>query len=182
MTSDTDDGGRMRKLITTTFMTLDGVVHAPGGPEKDPSKRFASGGWAFPDWCDEADPDPVGRAGDRRDAHPHVPLDRRLREAPLRRGAVPTAFAVARTTVASNGVIMSIYRPGGSVTTGSFGGDGQSPRRCAMSTRIADKRSGATRMMLCATSTSWTVHEGSSRSRANCSVNGLPSHPVCQSA
>jgi len=35
----------MRKIITTTFITLDGVMQAPGGSEEDQSDRFAYGGW-----------------------------------------------------------------------------------------------------------------------------------------
>lgn len=38
----------MRKIITTTFVTLDGVFQAPGGPEEDQSGGFALGGWLHP--------------------------------------------------------------------------------------------------------------------------------------
>ena len=38
----------MRKIIVFEFITLDGVMQAPGGPEEDPSNGFTHGGWAMP--------------------------------------------------------------------------------------------------------------------------------------
>jgi dihydrofolate reductase len=38
----------MRKIIALTFISLDGVMQAPGGPEEDPSGNFDLGGWTVP--------------------------------------------------------------------------------------------------------------------------------------
>src|SRR5438093_11401470 len=37
----------MRKLIASTFISLDGVMQARGAPEEDPTENFTLGGWTF---------------------------------------------------------------------------------------------------------------------------------------
>lgn len=46
----------MRKLIVAAFISLDGVVQAPGGPEEDSDGGFAHGGWVWPYDDDSIEP------------------------------------------------------------------------------------------------------------------------------
>jgi dihydrofolate reductase len=43
----------MRALIVAEFMTLDGVIQAPGGKDEDPDGGFVHGGWTQPYWHDD---------------------------------------------------------------------------------------------------------------------------------
>lgn len=40
----------MRQIVITAFISLDGVMQAPGGPEEDPADGFEAGGWTAPYW------------------------------------------------------------------------------------------------------------------------------------
>jgi dihydrofolate reductase len=46
----------MRKLTGAVFVSLDGVMQAPGGPEEDPSSDFRFGGWVAPFWDEQMGP------------------------------------------------------------------------------------------------------------------------------
>jgi len=43
----------VRKLIVSEFMTLDGVIQAPGGKDEDREGGFEHGGWTWPYWHDD---------------------------------------------------------------------------------------------------------------------------------
>ena len=43
----------MRKIIVSEFVSLDGVMQAPGGKDEDTDGGFAHGGWTWPYWDDE---------------------------------------------------------------------------------------------------------------------------------
>jgi dihydrofolate reductase len=42
----------MRKIVVLSFISLDGVMQAPGGPDEDTSSGFKYGGWTVPYWDD----------------------------------------------------------------------------------------------------------------------------------
>ena len=41
-----------RKITGAAFLSLDGVIQAPGGPTEDPTGGFSEGGWVFKLWDD----------------------------------------------------------------------------------------------------------------------------------
>jgi len=46
----------MRKLTGSVFISLDGIIQAPGGPEEDPTSAFRHGGWVAPFWDQDMGP------------------------------------------------------------------------------------------------------------------------------
>ena len=46
----------MRKLTGAVFLSLDGVMQAPGGPDEDPTSGFRFGGWVQPYWDEDMGP------------------------------------------------------------------------------------------------------------------------------
>ena len=46
----------MRKLTGAVFVSIDGIMQAPGGPEEDQSGGFESGGWVQPFWSEDMGP------------------------------------------------------------------------------------------------------------------------------
>lgn len=57
----------MRKLIASTFVSLDGVMQAPGGPDEDPTGGFPFGGWTFAHWDEAMGRDMKGFDGQGRE-------------------------------------------------------------------------------------------------------------------
>jgi len=95
----------MRKLIVSAFVSLDGVMQAPGGPEEDPSGGFEYGGWTFPFW-DEVG----GEAMSESFAKPFdLLLGRRTYEIfaahwPYQKGEIADPFNAATKYVATSSV------------------------------------------------------------------------------
>jgi hypothetical protein len=85
----------MRKLIVSTFLTLDGVMRAPGGPEEDKSGVDEYRLWVFP---------VVIGSGKRLFSD----------------GTVPSALKLVDSKVSSTGVVIGTYEPAGEIVTGSF--------------------------------------------------------------
>jgi hypothetical protein len=96
----------MRKVVAAVFVSLDGVMQAPGGPEEDLSGGFKFGGWTAPYWDDAtgaeigeefSTPSPFCSAAGptasqlgnqvRRDAFARHPLVEEQQVARYRRGA-----------------------------------------------------------------------------------------------
>jgi dihydrofolate reductase len=117
----------MRKVNVLEFVSLDGVIQAPGGPEEDTSDGFAYGGWISPH------SDPVSAAAVKKQMN--MPFDLLIGRRTFDNfasfwpqhsdiwpadGTIPAAFKVTESTVTSKGVIIVNYERAGAVPTGSL--------------------------------------------------------------
>jgi len=57
----------MRRLISSTFASLDGIMQAPGAPDEDPTGGFTFGGWSFGYWDESMDASASGFDGKDRE-------------------------------------------------------------------------------------------------------------------
>ena len=140
----------MRKLIVSTFLTLDGVMQAPGGPGEDDGGDFTHGGWSVNYW-DELMGEVMGEAMSRpfdlvlgRKTYdifaaywPHAPEEagaKPLNDATkyvasrsigsgkrlFSEGTIPSGLKLVDSKVSTTGVVIGTYEPAGAVVTGSF--------------------------------------------------------------
>ncbi len=132
--------------MVSTFLTLDGVMQAPGGPEEDPTGGFAQGGWSVNSW-DEG----MGAVmAETLSSSFELLLGRRTyeifaadwphvsdQERPERDGTAsdvddPAAEALNRA--------MATYRRAGAVHHGSFALEKPTPEEVARRERLAEEQ------------------------------------------
>ena len=123
----------MRKLIVSTFASLDGIMQAPGGPEEDPTGGFALGGWMF--GYDDESTDISASGFDGKDRELVLGRGKRL----FSETARPSALRLVRSQVSTTGVVMSTRVPGGDIQPGSFASTEPSEKELARRTKMADE-------------------------------------------
>lgn len=134
----------MRKLIVSTFITLDGVMQTPGGPEEDPTGDFTYGGWnnstlikgnvvqAIKDLKEQKGPDIQvhGSSNLIQTLLKHDLIDEfRVWIFPVTigkgknlfgEGTQPANLKLIDSKTSTTGVIIATYEPAGELKTGSF--------------------------------------------------------------
>src|SRR5437764_459156 len=97
----------MRKLIVLSFITVDGVIQAPGAPLEDTSGGFPYGGWQAP-YLDEF-------------LLKTCPITLGTGKRLFAEGTIPAAFKVSKCQVSPTGVIVANLERAGEVATGTVG-------------------------------------------------------------
>ena len=110
----------MAELTLTTFLTLDGVMQAPSGPGEDPSGGFSHEGWLVPHADDDMGATMIEK--DLIDEYRLLtfPVILGTGKQLFGAGAVPATLTLVRSHTTSKGTVISVYRRGGSLKTGSF--------------------------------------------------------------
>src|SRR5439155_123115 len=105
----------VRKLKVSTFVTLDGVMQAPGGPDEDRSGGFTNGGWSVGYWDDR-----MGKVMGDFMGRPFELLLGRRTYGIFAGGAIPAGLKVVDVTTSSTGVVIATYERAGEIKYGSF--------------------------------------------------------------
>src|SRR5436190_922489 len=114
----------MRKIIGAAFVSLDGVMQAPGGPSEDPSGGFTEGGWQFkfPDAAGgEAIGDMLSGEFDRLRLLIY-PLTLGTGKRLFGQGTPAEALTMVHHQVTPLGTIIADYEPTGALPQGDFAG------------------------------------------------------------
>src|SRR5438034_441565 len=128
----------MRKIIVNTFITLDGVMQAPGGPEEDPTGGFEYGGWSVNYWDEMMEH--KKQDGPEIQVHGSGNLIQTLLKNDLidefrvwtfpltigtgkrlfGEGTIPVGLKLLDCKISTTGVSIATYKGSGKIKTGSF--------------------------------------------------------------
>src|SRR2546423_258710 len=90
------------RIVISEFMSLDGVIQAPGGPQEDTDGGFAHGGWSMPYFDMDTMGPAINEVMENTDA---LLFGRRTWQVMAGAGAEPAGEPVAPSTSATGGLI-----------------------------------------------------------------------------